>query len=90
MITLLSREEKTAQLLEAIEKLKAGEVIDVLDASYSAHSLAIGDFRSFGMSVKNTWRTGMNWTWNGPGTIRMNGRVYEPGDQTEEIDMDWT
>lgn len=90
MIKLLSREEKSTQILEAIEKLKAGEVVDVIDASYSAHSLAIGDFRVVGMAEKNVWRTGMNWIWNGPGTIRMGGKVYEPGDQTEEIDMDWT
>jgi predicted transcriptional regulator len=90
MIKLLSREEKTSQILEAVEKLKAGEVIDVLDASYSAHSLAIGDFRTVCMAEKNVWRTGMNWTWKGPGTIRVNGKVYEPGEQTEEIDMDWT
>lgn len=90
MITILSREEKTAQLLEAIEDLKSGKVVDVIDASGCAYDICIGDFRDVGMSVKNTWRTGMNWTWNGPGTIRMNGRVYEPGDQTEEIDMDWS
>lgn len=89
MIKIMTREEKSNQVLEAVEKLKAGEVVDVIDASYSAYSLAIGDFRSVGMSEKNTWRTGMNWIWKGPGAVRMNGKVYEPGDQTEEIDMDW-
>jgi len=77
-------------LLSVIEDLKAGKVVDVIDASGCAFGLCIGDFRDVGMSVKNTWRTGMNWTWNGPGTIRMNGRVYEPGSETEEIDMDWS
>jgi hypothetical protein len=32
----------------------------------------------------------MNWTWKVPGTIRMYSKVYEPGEQTEEIDMDWS
>ena len=77
-------------LLEIIERLKSGEVIDVIDASYYRDGLCIGDFRGVGMSEKNTWRTGMNWTWNGPGTIRMNGKVYESGSETEEIDMDWS
>lgn len=90
MIKLMTREEKTAEILEAIEKLKTGDIVDVLDASYCAYALAIGDFRGVGMAEKNVWRTGMNWIWNGPGTIRMGGKVYEPGDQTEEIDMDWS
>jgi hypothetical protein len=77
-------------LLSVIEDLKTGKVVDVIDASGCAFGLCIGDFRDVGMSVKNTWRTGMNWTWNGPGTIRMNGRVYKPGSETEEIDMDWS
>lgn len=77
-------------LLPIIERLKSGEIIDVIDASYVRDGLCIGDFRSVGMSEKNTWRDGMNWTWKGPGTIRMNGKVYEPGEQTEEIDMDWS
>jgi hypothetical protein len=77
-------------LLSVIEDLKAGTVVDVIDASGCSFGLCIGDFRDVGMSVKNTWRTGMNWTWNGPGVIRMNGRVYEPGSETEEIDMDWS
>ena len=76
-------------IFEIIERLKAGEVIDVTDASYYRDGICIGDFRVVGMSEKNVWRTGMNWTWKGPGTIRMNGKVYEPGDETEEIDMDW-
>ena len=77
-------------IFEIIERLKAGEVIDVTDASYYRDGLCIGDFRVVGMAEKNTWRTGMNWTWKGPGTIRMGGKVYEPGDETEEIDMDWS
>lgn len=77
-------------ILEIIERLKSGEVIDVADASYFRDGPCIGDFRDVGMAEKNVWRTGMNWTWKGPGTIRMNGKVYESGEQTEEIDMDWT
>ena len=42
------------------------------------------------MAEKNVWRDGMNWTWKGPGKIRMNGQIYSPGEATEEIDMDWS
>lgn len=77
-------------LTEAIEELKSGKILDVIDASGCAFGICIGDFRVVGMAEKNVWRTGMNWTWKGPGTIRMNGKVYEPGDETEEIDMDWS
>ena len=90
MIKLLSGDEKKAQILEAIDKLLSGEIVDVDNASGSAYSLCIGDFRMVQMSTKNTWKTGMNWTWNGPGTIRMNGIIYKPGHETEEIDMDWS
>ena len=77
-------------LSEVIELLKSGEIVDVVDSSGYAFGICIGDFRDVGMSEKNTWRTGMNWTWKGPGSIRMGGKVYEPGDETEEIDMDWS
>ena len=77
-------------LLAVIKDLKSGKVIDVIDASGCSLGLCIGDFRNVGMSEKNTWRDGMNWTWKGPGTIRMNGKIYVPGSETEEIDMDWS
>ena len=90
MIKLMSREEKMKQVEVAEKQLLAGEIVIVIDASYSAYSLAIGDFRILDMVEKNVWRDGMNWTWKGPGKIRMNGRVYSPNESTEEIDMDWS
>lgn len=90
MINLMSREEKMKQVEVAEKQLLAGEIVTVIDASYSAYSLAIGDFRILDMVEKNVWRDGMNWTWKGPGKIRMNGRVYSPNESTEEIDMDWS
>lgn len=76
-------------LSKAIEQLKSGEIVDVIDASMCTFEICIGDFRDVGMAEKNTWRTGMNWTWKGPGTIRMNGKVYIAGSETECIDMYW-
>lgn len=90
MLELMSREEKMKQVEVAEKQLLAGEIVTVIDASYSAYSLAIGDFRILDMVEKNVWRDGMNWTWKGPGKIRMNGRVYSPNESTEEIDMDWS
>lgn len=90
MLKLMSRQEKMKQVEDAQKQLLSGEIVTVIDASYSAHSLAIGDFRILDMVEKNVWRDGMNWIWKGPGKIRMNGRVYSPGEFTEEIDMDWS
>lgn len=91
MIKCLTKEERQSLIRAAIERMKAGEVVDLVDASGCAYALCIGDFRDVGMSVKNVWRTGMNWTWNGPGAIRLNsGEVLQPGQDSEEIDMDWS
>ena len=90
MLQLMSREEKMKQVEDAQLQLLAGEIVTVIDASQSAHSLDIGDLRIPDMVEQTVWRDGMNWTWNGPGKIRMNGRIYEPGESTEEIDMDWS
>lgn len=87
---LYTREERTALLEEAIKKLKSGEIVKLIDASGCSYGLCIGDFRSVGMSVKNVWRDGMNWTWKGPGTIDLEGQILSPGQESQEIDMDWT
>jgi hypothetical protein len=82
--------ERKVLLDEAIEKLKVGEIVKLIDASGCAYGLCIGDFRSVGMSVKNTWRDGMNWTWKGPGTINLGGEILSPNQDSQEIDMDWS
>lgn len=90
MIPTMTKEERVAAMADAIKRMEAGEVVKLVDASYCSHSLCIGDFRESGMSTKNVWRTGMNWSWDGPGTIDLHGEIIEPGGQSEEIDMDWT
>lgn len=90
MITILTKDEREALMKDAIARMTAGEIVDLVDASGCAYALCIGDFRDVGMSVKNTWRTGMNWTWNGPGAIRLSGEILNPGQESEEIDMDWS
>lgn len=89
-ITFLTPDERKALLAEAIEKLKAGEIVSLIDASGCAYGLCIGDFRDVGMSKKNVWRDGMNWTWKGPGTINLGGEILAPNQDSQEIDMDWT
>lgn len=91
MISVLSKETRQRLMEIAIESMKNGDIVDLVDASGCSYALCIGDFRDIGMAVKNTWRTGMNWTWNGPGSIRLSGReILHPGQESEEIDMDWT
>lgn len=90
MIKLLTADERKALMATAIDRLKQGEVVDLIDASGCGYALCIGDFRDNGMSVKNTWRTGMNWTWNGPGRVNLHGQILGPGEDSEEIEMDWS
>jgi hypothetical protein len=87
---ILTQAERTVLLYEAIMKLNAGEIVKLIDASGCAFGLCIGDFREAGMSKKNVWRDGMNWTWKGPGTIDLDGEILSPGQESREIDMDWT
>jgi hypothetical protein len=86
----LTDDHRKKLLEETIERLKAGEVIELIDASFYAFDLCIGDFRSVGMATKNNWRTGTNWTWNGPGAILMSGEILSSGQESQEIDMDWS
>lgn len=90
MIKLLTKDEREALMKNAIARMTAGEIVDLVDASGCAYALCIGDFRDIGMAQKNTWRTGMNWTWNGPGAINLQGEILHPGQQSQEIDMDWS
>ena len=86
----LTKEERAHLMEEAIQRMKNGLVVSLIDASYCSYALCIGDFRENGMSEKNVWRTGMNWSWNGPGTIELHGEILQPGDQSEDMDMDWS
>lgn len=90
MIKILTKDERDALVKDAIDRMMKGEIIDLIDASGCVYALCIGDFRSNGMAIKNTWRTGMNWTWNGPGAINLQGEILQPGQDSQEIDMDWS
>lgn len=90
MIKILTKDERDALMKDAIDRMMKGEIIDLIDASRCAYTLCIGDFRDNGMAVKNTWRTGMNWTWKGPGSICLDGEVLKPGQESREIEMDWS
>lgn len=90
MIKILTKDERDALMKDAIDRMMKGEIIDLIDASRCAYALCIGDFRDNGMAVKNTWRTGMNWTWKGPGSICLDGEVLKPGQESQEIEMDWS
>lgn len=90
MIKLLTTDERDNLMKDTIDRLNAGKIVDLIDASWCAYALCIGDFRYNGMAEKNIWRTGMNWTWNGPGTICLSGEILKPGQQSQDIDMDWS
>ncbi len=90
MKPILSAEARQALMQKAIEQMSKGEIVDVVDANYSAFSLCIGDFARKGMALRNTWRDGMNWSWEGPGRINLQGQILNPGQESLEIEMDWS
>lgn len=89
-IVLLDREQKAALVEKAIEAVQEGSIIDVTDASYSACSVCIGDFREIGWSKKITTRDSMCWQWLGPTPIKVAGIFLAYGYCTPEVEMDWT
>ena len=81
---------KSEQIERACFLIKMGTLIDVDDASSSRDSLCIGDFRDLGWSKRVATRDSLYYEWNGPGSIRVSGNVINPGESTEEIEMDWS
>ena len=90
MLIFPTREEKQEMISDAIAKIAMGIPVVISDASSSAMSVCIGDLRSVGWAEKNVWRDGMNWTYTGPNNIIVNGKVISTGEQTEDIEMDWS
>ena len=81
---------KDQLFLEACFYIKMGVLVDVEDASGSRDSVCIGDFRDLGWSKRVATRDSLYYEWNGPGSIRVSGNVINPGESTEEIEMDWS
>jgi|TARA_B110000908_G_C10153086_1_gene402320 hypothetical protein len=81
---------KSEQIERACFLIKMGTLIDVDDASSSRDSLCIGDFRDIGWSTRVATRDSLYYDWNGPNPIRVGGNVINPGQSTEEIEMDWS
>ena len=90
MLIFPTREEKQEMISDAIVNIAMGIPVVISDASSSAMSVCIGDLRSVGWAEKNVWRDGMNWTYTGPHSIIVNGKVVSTGEQTEDIEMDWS
>lgn len=70
--------------------IKLGNLVDVEDASSSGSGVCIGDFRDIGWSKRVATRDSLYYNWTGPGPIRVSGNVINPGESTEEIEMDWS
>jgi len=81
---------KPEQFERACFLIKMGNLVDVVDASSSRDSICIGDFRDLGWSKRVATRDSLYYEWNGPGSIRVSGRIINPGESTEEIEMDWS
>lgn len=90
MLILPTREQKQEMISKTIANIVMGIPVAISDASGSAMSVCIGDLRDVGWAEKNVWRDGMNWTYTGPNSIIVNDKVVSTGEQTEDIEMDWS
>ena len=81
---------KQEQIERACFLIKMGNLVDVVDASSSRDSICIGDFRDIGWSKRVATRDTLYYEWNGPNPIRVSGCIINPGESTEEIEMDWS
>jgi|TARA_R110002167_G_scaffold130125_4_gene313578 hypothetical protein len=81
---------KSEQIERACFLIKMGNLVDVVDASSSRDSICIGDFRDIGWSTRVTTRDSLYYEWNGPHPVKVNGEIINPGESTEEIEMDWS
>ena len=81
---------KVEQLQDAIARISMGQLIDVIDASYTSTDVCIGDFRDIGWSERVSTRSSLYYRWKGPSAIRVGGEIIEPGSSTEETEMDWS
>ena len=81
---------KQEQVQDAIARISIGQLIDVIDASWTSSGICIGDFRDIGWSERVATYDSLYYRWNGPSAIRVGGKIIEPGSHTEETDMDWS
>ena len=81
---------KVEQVQDAIARISMGQLIDVIDASYTYTGVCIGDFRDIGWSKRVSTRSSLYYRWKGPSAIRVGGEIIEPGSSTEETEMDWS
>ena len=81
---------KQEQFDRACFLIKMGTLIDVEDASWMSDAVCIGDFRDLGWSKRVATRDSLYYEWNGPNPIRVSGSIINPGESTEEIEMDWS
>lgn len=81
---------KQEQFDRACFLIKMGTLVDVEDASWMSDAVCIGDFRDLGWSKRVATRDTLYYEWNGPNPIRVSGRIINPGESTEEIEMDWS
>jgi len=86
----MTPEEKKTLFDEAVGKITMGFEIEITDASYSANSVCLGDFRDMGWSERIATRSSLYYKWKGPSAIWVMGNRIEPNQYTEEVDMDWT
>lgn len=82
---------KQEKLRNAIE---SGETPDIINASFSTKGPAWSDLKELGWAKKLKGKgqygsVSESWQYVGPGTISVNGRVFQKGDKTDPIEVDY-
>ena len=90
MFEVMSKEDKQLLFESVVIDITSGCIVDVDDASGSSNSVCIGDFRDIGWSTRISTRDSLYYAWNGPSPIRVDGQIVNPGETTEEVEMDWS
>ncbi len=90
MFEVMSKEDKQLLFESAVIDITAGRIVNIVDASGASNSVCIGDFRDIGWSTRVTTSNSLCYAWDGPNPIRVNGKIVNPGETTEEVDMDWS
>ena len=90
MIKIYSEEEKQELVLKTVANIVAGIPVQLLDASWSAHAVCIGDLREYGWAEKITTLRTVCWHYTGPNSVIIGSELVKSGGYTEEFDVDWT
>jgi hypothetical protein len=90
MIKIYTKEEKQALVSKVVTDIVTGIPVELLDATWSAHAVCIGDLCEYGWAEKITTLRTVCWHYTGPNSVIVGGELVKSGGYTEEFEVDWT